>query len=309
MPMVIPLVAAFAAGAGGVAALGAAATVVGVAGTIATVAAYATIAGAVLTGVGALTGSKGLMKIGAILSIGGGITSLATAAFSGVGAATSALDVGAADGAIAANGGSMAASTAGNAAADAGMALAEGATPSSLTGLQTGAPLSPVTPTTGMPVASSDVNLTPLNSAADGAGNVAMQEGATPASLTDQAMSAADPSAITPEAMSGAPNTATRAVTNAPSSTPALDKLSAAAGRTDSASMTSWFDKMRNVGGAVGEFMQKNPQLVKIGGDMLSSMYGPQAEKFDYEKSLMDRARSNLNNPVAMRYVKPNGAP
>ncbi|MFA5921159.1 MAG: hypothetical protein WC856_07690 [Methylococcaceae bacterium] len=75
---------------GSIAAIGAAsgfvATAVAVAATVSVV---ATIAGVALTVVGAVTGDKDLMKIGAIVGIAGGVTGLATGAFGGATAAAS----------------------------------------------------------------------------------------------------------------------------------------------------------------------------------------------------------------------------
>jgi hypothetical protein len=69
--------------------------------------------------VGAVTGSKDLMKIGAIVGLAGGVGSLATAAFGGAAAAGDAAVAGAGDAAVA-GAGDAATDAVGNAAADTG---------------------------------------------------------------------------------------------------------------------------------------------------------------------------------------------
>lgn len=73
MAVVVPLAAAAFTASAGMAAI-ATGTLLG------TISGYAMVAGAVLTGVGALTGKKDLMKAGSILSLAGGVGSLANSA-------------------------------------------------------------------------------------------------------------------------------------------------------------------------------------------------------------------------------------
>lgn len=285
--MVIPLVAAFAAGAAGVAAAATATTLIG------TIAAYATIAGAVLTGVGALTGSKDLMKIGAVLSIGGGLTSLATGAAEAAGATAS-------EGAV--SGMDVAADQVGTASA--GMQASTSAVPDAV------APLTDL-PAGGMP------------QGGEALGNVTSpmpNVGTTP--IAQQAASlkpTMDTSAISTPMVDGS-NAAAGSTLQTPdpsmgfgkggfdfSKAAKPDMVAQGGAKMTTSDLSAFMQKAKEAGGAVSEFMSKNPALMKVGGDMLSSMYGAQAEKFDYEKGLMDRARANLNAPVKLVYQKPGG--
>ena len=60
--------------------------------------------------------------------------------------------------------------------------------------------------------------------------------------------------------------------------------------------LTAFWEKLKGA----GKWMGQNPELLKVGGSVLESMYGPQAEQLDYQKSLMERARANLNNPIKL---------
>jgi hypothetical protein len=289
--MVIPVVAAFAAGAAGVGAI-ATGTMLGIASG------YAMVAGAVLTGVGALTGKKDLMKVGGILSLAGGVGAIANSAITAAGNAASETARQAAQetfrtGEIAAQ----------NAAQN---AATQSAGQAALTG----------------------------SAATQQAGNVA-------ADLTRQA--AADRAAQTgAQAVTGAAETG--AAVNNPSAYTAPPSLADAGGtlaQPGESLMTheAWrageiaqgnqlgplgaIDKagqgfgMSDVGkylGKTADFMERNKELVKIGGEALGGMYGPEAEaagiarrKLDYEQSLMDRAYANLNSPVRIHSPRLRG--
>ncbi len=282
--MVVPIVAAFAAGAGGVAALGAAATIAGVAGTIATVAAYATIAGAVLTGVGALTKSKDLMKIGAVLSIGGGLATWGATA---------------AAGASAASGASAAESAAANGQWDAvgGITAEEAANMAGAVSSPVAGGTATVVPTTPNTVVAPEL------------------PAPAPPTLGTEA-TAAPPTPIElgqlPDPNTTSNATATAGGTSGVQPQPsvmdsALSRVQDAAKGLNAPDLNAWWEKAKAAGGAVGSFMKDNPALVKIGGEMLSSMYGPQAEKMDFEKSIYNRQQARLNSPIRLTYTKPGG--
>ena len=93
----------------------------------------------------------------------------------------------------------------------------------------------------------------------------------------------------------------------APTSTAstALDAVRQGASNFNQSDLASWWDKVKSGAGAVGKFIADNPSLVKIGGEMLTSMYGPQAEQFDLQKSLIERAQRNLNTPIPLTYKRP----
>lgn len=309
MPMVIPIVAAFAAGAGGVAALGVAATMTGIAGTIATVAAYATIAGAVLTGVGAITGSKDLMKIGAVLAIGGGIAGFAAGAAEGaaVGASSEAAD--GAGGAALQEGSTPASLTgdAGNVASAAAPAVPppDGTTPPPISStpppLPDTAPAAPVATPTPMPDATGGSAATGSETASLTPNSGSIMDNATRGTINGTGDYGSSTGA-------GSPGTST---TISPAQQdPAMAAVQKAGQSMGQSDMQSWYDKALKAGGSVGAFIKDNPALVKVGGDMLQSAFGTttagvQADTLDWQKSIYNRSRANLNAPIALTYRKP----
>ena len=53
----------------------------------------------------------------------------------------------------------------------------------------------------------------------------------------------------------------------------------------------------------IGKFAKDNKELVYIGANALSQIYSPQAEQLDFQRSIYDRARQNMNSPVRLKYV------
>lgn len=317
MPMLIPIVVAF----------------VGVGtGVVSGLAAYATIAGAVLSGVGALTGNKDLMRIGAVISIGGGIAG-AVEGLAGEAAVDGAGGMANAEGATPAD---LTGGVGGNAT------LEGGATPdAALTGAGNGGDLSapgsapPGTAPEGAPgsLAAPGTTATPgALTQPSGAGTLGQtnlnqnsMSGAyqstdastapTSASTTSTTTSAdaLDPNATrgTPDGTgdygsSTGPGSAGTSSMTTPSAGP-LDKIVNGARQFGGNDLQAWFQRAQGAAGSVGDFIKNNPALVKVGGDMLGAMYGPQAERLDMEKSMYERARRNLNSPIALTYTKPKG--
>lgn len=280
MAVVVPLVAAFATGAAGMAAIGAVgATALGIASG------YAMVAGAVLSGVGALTGKKDLMKIGGILSLAGGVGSIANAAsgaadaamqeVAGKAAAESVGDKLAKDavtdqlvqemGAGAAQSATEAAGQAASQAASGAVARSAGNVSQALTG-QVGAD-----------------SMTPL---ADSAGQAGAQSAAQ-ASIQPPAQSAVQ------SAVDGA------GLRISDVSVSASGDLSGGIGRIGS--------KLASGAESMGAWVKSNKELLDVGGKTLNAMYGPEAElvdmkkqEFDRQQSLLDRAYANLNAPVRL---------
>lgn len=249
MAVVVPMIASFASVAGGVAALGAATTAIG------TFAAYASIAGGVLAGIGAVTGKKDLVKIGAVLGIAGGITS----AITGSGSAAS----GGLGEVVDATGGME---TAVGSTANTGIPAAVDATGGMDTGLDAAA------------------NGSLAQRAVDATGSAATAvENPANGGLAQRAMQTAGAPPV-PQMNTG------------PAIPPSV--ADGARGLTQN-DLTAFWEKLKGA----GEWMNKNPALLKIGGQVLEGMYGPQAEQLDYQKSLMDRARANLNNPIKLGKV------
>lgn len=54
---------------------------------------------------------------------------------------------------------------------------------------------------------------------------------------------------------------------------------------------------------AVGKWAKDNKELVNIGANALSQVYSPQAEQLDFQRSIYDRARRNMNSPVRLKYM------
>lgn len=257
MAVVLPVVAAFAGASAGVAALGVATTALG------TFAAYATIAGSVLTGIGAVTGSKDLMKIGGIIGIAGGIGSFASSAG---GAAAEAGVIDAAGGEEAAGLSEFAGSGGSQLAEAAGAVPGAAATPaldSAGSLAERAQAMSDTSGVMGAPAQAGDV--ASFQPGMEASKNAA-EAGATP--------TVAAPNAAVPDA------------------------VRSAASKITMPEMQSFWDKLKGA----GEWINKNPALLKVGGDVLASMYGPQAEQLDYQKSLYERARQNLNSPVKLEY-------
>ena len=264
MAFVLPIVSSFST----IAAAGS------VAAAVSTVGGFLSVAGGVLAGVGALTGSKDLQKIGGFMALGSAAVNAASSA--------SELVVDAA--------GEGAASSV--EAADAMRAAEHGL------GNVTSATQAPTLGTLGeaATASSSQPFMTPdaLQTEALGA---AQQTGGTQslmqrASQVAQQGSTAQAPTIGQQLTGMAPQSAT------------LDPVAQAGAGMDSNSLQSilgsaW-DKTNTLAGGVGKFVKDNKELVQLGGGMLQSMYGPEAEAMDWQKSIMARRLRNLNNPIRL---------
>lgn len=246
MAVVLPLVAAFAAGSAGIAAIGAATTIFG------TIAAYATVAGAVMTGVGALTGKKDLIKIGGILSLAGGLGTMASG-MAGAGAGEVVDAVGGLETAVE--------STANTGIQAAGAAAPSFAAPAEIAGIPGGAEQLAPTPS--------------------------LMEGA------QQAANAGQPGSFSTQMPSSVPM--------APPGPAVPGPIQDYAQGLTMNDMQSFWDRVKGVGNVIKD----NPTLAKVGGDALMGMYGPEAEynnalreQNEYQRSLMERGRANLNRPI-----------
>jgi hypothetical protein len=276
MAVAIPLVASFAAGAAGVAAIGTATTVLG------TIAAYATVAGAVMTGVGALTGKKDLVKIGGILSLAGGLGTLAT---------------GAGNGAAASAGGA----TGGGEAVDQ-LAAEYAAGASGQTGAAAGA-IGDATSTVGASVPVTAPQAVPMAGGADMAGF-----GASPQPLMQAGQAQASQAAGGLNAPGAPPVPTTSVPVTAPPGIP--DQIQQYAQGQTMGDMQSFWDRVKGVPAAI----KSNPEMAKLIGQTVSGgvqAYGQAQqnklleEQQNYQRSLMERARANLNNPIRITYGAP----
>lgn len=290
MPVVIPIIAAFASGA--VAAV--------VAGT-ATFAAYATVAGAVLSVAGAVSGNKDLQRIGGYVGIVGGLASFATGvsdvAASGVSTT--------ADGAQGVSTGD----TGFNPGADSAAADTTGAVTSPVTSGN----VAPITgaPTTGAPVTAGDAT---ASSAAPGtvAPPSTAVTGTPGQSLAQMAQdNGIATSGVTAQADGTVAATPTTAATDQSGMDLAADAgkygsnnpmVNAVSKNYSASDLNSWWQKAQDAGTTTAKFLKDNKDLVSIAGSALKDMYGPQAEALDYQKSLMAQAHRNINTPVVLKY-------
>lgn len=231
---------------------------------------FLSVAGGVLAGVGAITGSKDLQKIGGLLTLG----SAAANAMSSAGElAANAAGDGAASSIEAADA---------MRAAEHGIANVTSATQAPTLGTLGEA-------ATSQPFMTPDALQTEALGAAQGggtqslmqrAGQVAQQGGAAQAQTIGQQLTGVGQQAA------------------------ALDPVAQAGASMDSNTMQSilgsaW-DKTKTIAGGVGKFVKDNKELVQLGGGMLQGMYGPEAEQMDWQKSILARRLRNLNNPIRL---------
>lgn len=285
----------------------------GTAGLGATLGAFATVAGTVLTGIGALTGKKDLLKVGGILSLGAGLANLASNA---VGNGTSALAsdaaAGAAESAIAPTqfGGDMSFLAGNDALASGAIGGFEAGSTAGLQGLGTG----------GEAIGFGDalsqaqgglVDAVTAGGQAGGAGSLAQtiaqtgMPGANPLTLDTSSIMGNALKNIQPN-MLGQMTDAAGAMTQ-PSMLQEIARQSVTQGDIGSYLQKAWERTQGAMKGA-GQFIKDNKELAMLGGVALNSMYGPQAEALDQQKSLMARARRNLNAPVALKFgTQPGG--
>lgn len=261
-----------------------------VAAAVSTVGGFLSVAGGVLAGVGALTGKKDLVKLGGLFSLGSAVSG--SLGFGG----TSTGIGGAAEAA------SGAAETAGQ-----GMQLtggaAEGLKPSIMSegikGFGDSAAMRPV-----------DYSLGASSAAAPAGGQGLMAQGlaqaaAQPSSLVQQA------GAMTAQAPVGGAVTQPAADYSLATGVGGAKPLpAAAAGITQSdinSVLAKGWERAQAMLKNTGQFIKDNKELAQIGGTALANMYGPQAEQMDYQRSLMDQVRRNLNSPVRLGMTTPGG--
>lgn len=225
----------------------------GIGAGLATLTGFLQAAGGALTVLGALTKKKDLLKVGAVMSLGGaGLNALGSEA-------------------------------AGAGVADAGMAGAdEAAAGAAFDGLSSGAE-------------AAAPNLT-LDAAGQGAGGLDLS-GSMPSGAE-----LGNPS-LMQTAMQRPPNLQ---MPQAP-----MDPLQEVGSRytRDSLNQTlktgqnkvnQMFGNLGETVDKVGAHLQKNRYLYQMGGSALESMLGPDAERMDWEKSLLARRLKNLNQPIAL---------
>lgn len=277
MAVAIPVIAAFASAGTAVAAAG------GFAAAMGTVTGFLSIAGAALTTVGAITGKKDLLKIGGLMSLGGGIGQAFGALSSGTAAAGEAASQGAQEAFRASELAGTGATNAAMEAASSGGSLMESARAATSAAQNLpkqaitdfGAEVAGATPTQAMPSATTPTIAQPTMVEPTTYGSQpSPQEAFRTSELTGQATHA---------------NEVARGASTMNQSE-LLGLLKAGAEKTG-----------KSLSG-VADFLTKNKELVKIGGDALGGMYGPQAEQMDFQKSIYERRMANLKSPVKLYY-------
>ena len=256
-------------------------------------AAFATVAGTVLTGLGALTGSKDMQKIGGILSLGAGLSN----AFAGAagGASAGAVDSAALglDGAADAAASGFASGADGIAAGASGgfdaAAAAKDFGGQINTGFEAGASAAqPGMLNQGLAQAANEAPASPIWAKAQGLGGTDSQLASQQLGITGQQAQAGAvaPRSVDLGSLGGTLETGARGITQA----------------DISAYLAKAWERAQTGLSGIGKFTRDNKELVQMGGQALQSAYGPEAQQLDFKKSLMERARRNLNAPVKLNF-------
>lgn len=304
MAVVVPVIASLAAAGSAVAAAGS------LAAAMATVGGFLTVAGAALTTIGAITGKEDVMKVGGFMSLAGGLGS----AMNSANAASSTADPTLTGSSTLTSGGgetigqSMGGGLEGTAqtlepvSGAAGMEQVIQEAGNAAAGTSTATPAFDYRSVMGADALGT--NAAGYADAAQAAGQSAAETYATtPTEMS--LMERAGATAAQPQQESILGKFMQR---NSPSfdfSQPvgqATDPLQAGASRLTQDSLGSLLEKGVSKVNQIGQWVDKNKELVKIGGSMLESMYGPNAERMDLEKSILARRWQNMNSPVALKF-------
>lgn len=271
MAVAIPVVIAWAGVAGGAAVAG-----MTIAAYAATAAGFMMTAGAVLTTVGAVTKKQDLMKIGGFLQLGGG----ALQAYQGYTAAQAAKAATQESANAAWAAGGQAEVAAGAAARDAALTAASPEASGMIADL-----------TTQQAASSAFTAPSISQSVADAASQAVTAD--IPTAGTNIAPRVQEPLSVAPDPATSYRSTGVN-----------LDPVAGGAQQMPQSEFVSLLkaaaEKTGKALNGVGAFVKANPELVKIGGSMLESMYGPEAEAFDFKKSIYNRQLNNLNNPIKL---------
>lgn len=283
---VIPVLVSFASAGAAVTAAGS------VAAALSTVSGFLSIAGAALTTVGAISGNKDAKRIGGFMSLGGGIGTAFNAytAGSSVAEAASAADM--AGGMGGGLGGDAALGTSAGYDGFMGAAGEAGKLGGSL--MDTARAASSISPDMARQ-AVGDFG----SQVMDGAQATAATSGASPP-LFEPSMHGSQP--IPTQDMGQG---LTQGLPSAGGASHTSELARGASTMNQSELMGLLKDAAGKTGktlNGVAEFLTKNKELVKIGGDMLGGMYGPQAEQLDFNKSIYNRRMANVNKPVKLYY-------
>lgn len=286
MAAAIPIIATFASGAAAGGTIAAGATAVGALAT-GSLAGFLTVAGGIAGSIGALTGKKSLQRIGGLMALGGGLVGLAQGAFgSAVDAATAGTAQEAANAAWSAGGAAEVAGGAG-VGAELGSIGQQAAEAAGAAG-DTGSLWSRAQPDALAQINTAESPAGSLGGAADPTGGA----GGGGSSLYQKALQSSH--GVQP-AQAAAPMDPITA---------GADKLAQGASEMTSQELQAYLAaqkaKALSALKSAGGWIRDNKELVSMGGNALASMYGPAAEKLDWEQSIYNRRVGNLNTPIPL---------
>lgn len=252
------------------------------------------IAGGMAAGLGLVTGNKDFQRLGSQLSAVGGIAN----ALAGAGGATAAAG---------ADGGADAATSA---------AWAEGAGKGGDTLQAAGGPVGSEVGNIAQAGSELGANFAGVDASGRIQSPMGGGMGASPsqiaADLTGnsnqslaQSFSTAPTQAVTAEGL--AATSAPNALEQAASGMTKADIAGYGQSIADKASslMGQAWDGAGQMLNSAGQWVQKNPAASNMLFKAVEGMYGPESEALDYKKSLIERARQNMNSPVRMQYRTP----
>lgn len=311
MPMVIPVIASFAAAGSAIAAAG------GIVAAMSTFSGFLAVAGAALTGIGAITGKKDLVKIGSLMTLGSSLASAASSASSAT-ATEVAAESAAKEGFRAAEYSDMAAYNGGEAAAAGGSVtpatsgMEQATTEAAKAGVSSDS-IDPLERANSFgeeggsifEKATAASNGAPTTAATEGGSildklSAAQEPGSSVlADVNRQALQiGVEPSASVPTGVTingQVMNTAADPIAQYARVTPASQIQ--ATNATSTAKSASMLDN-------VGQWVKNNKELASLGGQLITGLaqgYGQQ-QQFDAQQSIYERRRRNLNNPVALTF-------
>lgn len=257
------------------------------AGAAVTFGSFLTMAGGLASAFGMLTKDKDLKKIGGILSLAGGVSNAIQGATNAAGNAATA------------TGDAMDTAKALTQGAEGGETLLTGAAPVNSPGLPSVRNLAGAADTAG----------TSAMTGIDAAGNVVSPMGGgmgTPGpSIADSLMGRAQANVLTgggAAVTAGAPpmsdflSEAARGMTSS-------DVAGAVKGLQTQAG--SLWDRATGAVGKAGEWVQRNPMAATFALQGVSGTMAAKAQQDaqDYQKALIERARRNMNSPIAMSFT------
>lgn len=326
MAVVVPMLAVAASGAMATVAAGTAITSMAIAMQ------YVAVAGAVMSTVGMITDDKKLTKFGGLLSLGAGLGSLAAGAGSAASAAPDAAMTGAGEVGMVGSAGGEAAGAVLDASTDAAAAGAYSG--GEMDGYFTRAAQEA---NKAADMAGGSIADAAGSSVADAAAEVAAERGLSlgggealnasgamqigDGSIAGQAWGHAALDSMADQSMVASPSASPGQAPSQPSlmdtnvsrqlQAQRIDPTASFQGRQLAAPSALQEQAkgltLQDVLSKTNGFLKDNKELVKIGGSILESVYGPQAEQMDFQRSEFERRRRNMNSPIRLGNIGMGG--